>query len=336
MRATLAILAALSGLSAPAAQAAPAGGTDAQPRLVEIIQPYVVQGADGFVDWFYGSAAAWGRTPVAPARGRPVSSDGLRLEASLRAKSRLENLLGGIPLDAERKLADAPGLLDEIPAIVERGYLRDERERRQNFHEVLWEVPFEGPSGLVPSIIAASRPGQPLPEAAAPVRPAVEGAPTGIVIDVTGLDAAPALFPRILDESGAEIASDSSGDPACHAAEGFAAYGWEMEIDPRAAERAGDSPGPGGPAARLGERPLRVRAVRAAGALKADIVVPESELSVLRSTPGAMDRLKACTLVILLDSPSSLLDSLAPPEPRRPSPDKKKRMPIEASESPDG
>jgi len=329
--AVLATLATLAGLSVPLARAAETAGAEA---TSDIIQPYVIQVVDGKVDWFAGSVAAWGRTTVVSTRSELALTDRLRLEATLNARAKLVELPGKLHLDAARTIGQEPDLLQALPSIVERGFMADERERRQNQHEVLWALPFEGSGGLVPSILAVSSGAQPPDDIppALPARPEGEEAPTGIVSDAAGLGASPVVLPRILDEGGSEIASDSTADPACHSAPGFAAYGWETTIDARVAAEAENQRSGDAVARRIGSRPLRLRASAKAGELDGDIVLPASEVARLRSTPHAVDVLNACTLVILLDSPPSLLDTVAPPEQRRPSPPKRRRpIPIEGS-----
>lgn len=102
--------------------------------------------------------------------------------------------------------------------------------------------------------------------AAAPAGQPAERGPTGLIVDARGRKIAPALAPRVLDESGRELYGPSALAPEARAQSG-AAYARDVEVARR--ELKG----------RVGERPLVVTAVDARGS---DVVVKSGEAEGLR------------------------------------------------------
>jgi len=301
------------------------------------IEPYVVRRETGYFDWSRATAAAWGEVTVLKSRAQAVTEAQLREQAAYVAKQRLRALLGELPVDADSRLEDRPDLLAKALEFVAQGYVLDEREGRMNLHEVLWAIPLRGPEGLQLSLLGLLHPGS-VPAGAFEAPPPnpvrrESSDPTTIVIDATGAQAGPVLFPRILDEGGSVIASTTTADPACVARRGFVSYAWEMPSAPADLRAEGSPPRT---AVRLGENPLRVKAGSASGSLGGDIVLPGQEVARLRATPGAADLMRGCAIVILLDPPPS--DLAAPP--RAPAgkgqPPQKSKVPIEAPAAPGG
>ena len=110
-----------------------------------------------------------------------------------------------------------------------------------------------------------------LPKAAAAPAPA---GPTSLVVDATGLKVAPALAPRLLDETGKELYGPSALGESARKAGGVAAYARSLDAARRDL------------AARLGDRPLVVKAIRAQGT---DLVLSAADaapVAVPAAVPG--------------------------------------------------
>jgi len=137
--------------------------------------------------------------------------------------------------------------------------------------EVDIEVPLDG------VLSDALLPGPPAPAAPAPAAPAHDpapssaapDAPTAVVVDARGLNVAPALAPRLLDEAGAEIYGPGALAPEARKA-GGAAYAKDLEAAKRTL------------APRLGDRPAVVKAVRAQGS---DLVISNADAAKLAGRP---------------------------------------------------
>jgi hypothetical protein len=132
--------------------------------------------------------------------------------------------------------------------------------------EIDVEVPLEG------ALSDALLPRPAAPPAIPPAPPPAGGgasapAPaTSLVVDARGQKVVPALAPRILDEGGKELYGPASlGEPGRKSG-GAAAYAPDLEAARKAV------------AARIGERPLVVKAVRAQGA---DLVISAADAAAL-------------------------------------------------------
>jgi len=106
-----------------------------------------------------------------------------------------------------------------------------------------------------------------LPKAAA--EPAA-GGPTSLVIDASGLKLAPALAPRLLDEAGKELYGPSALGESARRSGGVAAYARSLEAARRDL------------GARVGDRPVVVKAVRAQGS---DLVLAAADAATLAARP---------------------------------------------------
>jgi hypothetical protein len=155
------------------------------------------------------------------------------------------------------------------------GTLRGFRETARRYYsdggvEVDIEVPLEGVAEAV------------LPRAAAAPAPAPAG-PTALVVDASGLKVLPALAPRLVDEGGKELYGAASLGEAARRGNGVAAYARSLDSARRELS------------ARLGDRPLVVKAARAQGA---DLVLPADAAAALAGNPAFLSEGR---VVILTD-----------------------------------
>ncbi len=136
------------------------------------------------------------------------------------------------------------------------------------------EVPLDGVAeALLPPAAAAKEPlGAPAPAAA-----------TGLLVDARGTGLEPALAPRLLDEKGLEVYGAGAVAPEARRRLGVAAWA----ADPEAARRE--------LAARLGERPLVVRALGARGS---DVLLSDADAAAVRA---ARELLGAARVVIVTE-----------------------------------
>ena len=120
-----------------------------------------------------------------------------------------------------------------------------------------------------------------LPEAAPPLTA------TGLVVDARGLGLKPALLPRILDEGGGEIYSTRQVSRQIAVDQGLVGYAKEVA----AAQRN----------IRVTDKPLLVKGIKAAGKEKTDVVVPESDASVIVAAASASKFLEKSRVIIVYD-----------------------------------
>jgi hypothetical protein len=123
-------------------------------------------------------------------------------------------------------------------------------------------------------------------QAAAPVLPTTGDLKnTGLIVDAKGLAAKPALAPRLLDEAGKEVYASNFVVKDALKANGIAGY--LKSVDEAKAS------------ARVGERPLVVKAVRLAGA--SDLVLSDADAAQLRDPQGNVSFLGEGRVIIVAD-----------------------------------
>jgi hypothetical protein len=124
-------------------------------------------------------------------------------------------------------------------------------------------------------------------------RSVAQGAPskafTGLIIDARGLGAVPALAPRIVDEAGKEVYGSAYVSREFAVKWGMAGYA----RDPvQAAEVHKD---------RLGSNPGVIKALRATGASRCDLVLSDADARSVREAAQSMSFLSDCRVIIILD-----------------------------------
>lgn len=134
--------------------------------------------------------------------------------------------------------------------------------------------------------------GKPAPQVSAGVTaPVYEGAKgtvySGLIIDARGLGVKPAMSPKILDENGKEIYGSMYVKKEFALKQGMVGYA----RDPKKAaklERAGKNPG-------------MVKALRASGKNKADLVIANKDAADVMAAKENMSFLEKCRVIIVVD-----------------------------------
>jgi len=137
--------------------------------------------------------------------------------------------------------------------------------------------------------------GQPWPEGKEPpagvklVPYETGGAPeyTGVLIDAKGLESRPALFPRVVTESGDEVFGPDFAIPEQMAQSGLVGY-----FDDRAQAMT---------AGRIGPDPLIVRALGVAGTNACDLVVSHADAARIHGSKASLELLSRCHVGFLVD-----------------------------------
>jgi hypothetical protein len=220
--------------------------------------PLVAVAEPGSVDWqkrqvkCTGSGAA----NLKDAGGNPaVARIGAEKVAKLDALRNCLEATKGVAVSGSQTVGAAMGSDSAIKGAVE-GAVKGFRVVSTRYFsdggvEVDVEVPLEGVSDAV------------LPKAAA--APAATGA-TALLVDARGLKVAPALAPRLVDEAGKELYGPAALGESARRASGVAAYARSLEGAKKDL------------AARLGDRPAVVKALRANGT---DLVVGAADAATI-------------------------------------------------------
>lgn len=110
---------------------------------------------------------------------------------------------------------------------------------------------------------------------------------TGLVVDARGLDAKPAMSPRVLDENGQEVYGAAFVSREYAVQQGMSGYSKNIDA---ATENQ-----------RVTKNPLIVKAIKTEGPGKTDFIINNTEASNLRGAPENLSFLKQCRVIIVVD-----------------------------------
>jgi hypothetical protein len=134
-----------------------------------------------------------------------------------------------------------------------------------------------------PTTPGVSVPGQ--PSASAPAQTGV--AYTGLIVDARGLGIRPAMAPKIMNEDGKEVYGSAWINRDWAVREGMVGY----LKDPVAAQ---SNP-------RVTDKPLVVKAVKASGDARVDMVISNADAASLQGASQTLSMLEKCRVIVLVD-----------------------------------
>ena len=108
---------------------------------------------------------------------------------------------------------------------------------------------------------------------------------TGLIVDALGLDLQPALVVRVMDENGELLYGPGFSSRDYAVSWGVVGYASGTAVDQK----------------RLGAAPLRVAALRVAGAGRSDVTISNSAADEIRGLPEHVSFLRECRIVIWVD-----------------------------------
>ena len=128
---------------------------------------------------------------------------------------------------------------------------------------------------------------EPLPKPSAPAPKPVPEVFTGMVIDARGINARPAMAPKILNENGDEVYGSAYVSREFAVQQGMSGYAKDLTA-------AQSNP-------RVTNSPLTVKGLRTEGHGRSDIVISNADASRLRSASEHLAFLKKCRVMIVVD-----------------------------------
>ncbi len=205
------------------------------------------------------------------------------------ALRQLIEIVNGVTLTSETTMSGA--MVDDVINTKVQGFIRGARQTGQPKYlsdtsvEVEYAVPMSGISDIVlpPVTVPAAAPGTPAAAATTPTT----GGITGVIIDARGLQARPAMAPRILDQNGNPVYGPGTYSREYAVTNGVAGYSKSLEAaqkDPRV----------------MGN-PLVVKGVATAGTNRTDITISNADVSKIDAANRSYNVLKDCRILILLD-----------------------------------
>jgi hypothetical protein len=108
-----------------------------------------------------------------------------------------------------------------------------------------------------------------------------------MVVDARGLQARPAMAPKVLDENGKEVYGSMNVDKEFAVQQGMSGYARDLTA-------AQSNP-------RVTNNPVSVKGVKTEGPGRADIVISNADADKIRGAAENMTFLKKCRVMIVLD-----------------------------------
>ena len=140
------------------------------------------------------------------------------------------------------------------------------------------------PAAPVPPVPA---PAAPAPVVTAPAPPPAAVAYSGLVVDARGIQARPAMSPRIYDEDGKEVYGSANVDREYAVQQGMSGYARDLT-----AAQSNQ---------RVTANPITVKGLRNAGAGRSDVIISNADAQQIRASGENASFMKKCRVMIVLD-----------------------------------
>lgn len=250
---------------------------------VESVEKY----GQSTINWSVGYIEAMGLGASPDSATAKIQNRPITLRAAKEMASRnLAEIVRMVQVDSSAKLvnliAQNSALNTQVNALIQNAIVADQQFMPDGTVEIKLRIALYRELGqaIYPLLVVAKQ------EASAPATPGAATF-TGIVVDARGTGARPAIFPKILDEDGKEIYAASMVDSDVFAQFGMSGYTREIMIGPRHP--------------RVAPSALIIKAIRASGTAKADVVINKEDAQKINTAPQSAGLLKQCRVMIVVD-----------------------------------
>lgn len=269
---------------------------------------WVEKVGQGSVNWSAGyiEAVGIGAPPdrsIGKINARPMALRAAKVDA-------LRNLLEitkGVQIDSRTVVKDFTVESDVVNTQVE-GLIKGAQVVNQQYMsdgtvEVIVRMPLYGDLSriVVPmalekrKTITPPTPAPPVPAPKAPAPAVTTPAPappapiayTGLVIDARGIQARPAMSPRVFDEDGRELYGSANVDREYAVQQGMSGYARDLT----AAQSN----------SRVTANPVTVKGIKTSGPGRSDVVISNAEAQQIRASAENASFMKKCRVMIVLD-----------------------------------
>ena len=260
-------------------------GSDANPVVEQL-------GSRGVVNWTGGYVEAVGiGAPPQRYVGTPQARPNALRAGQIDAYRNLIEVINGVRVDSTTTIRDFTVESDIINTQVQ-GIVKGAKTIKQEYLsdgtvEVTVRMPLSGnfSAVIVPRILEKRQ--VMIPPATPPPPAATSETVTGLVVDARGIQARPAMSPRILDEKGQEVYGSMNVDREYAVQQGMSGYARDLTA-------AQSNP-------RVTNNPVSVKGIRTEGAGRSDIVIAEADAEKIRAAGDSGGFLKKCRVMIVLD-----------------------------------
>jgi len=253
----------------------------------------------GAVNWSGGYIEALGigapaDKSIGKANARPMA---LRA-AKIDAYRNLLEITKGVRVDSTTTIRDFTVESDvintQVDGLVKGAVVVNQEYMSDGTVEVRVRMPLYGNLSqvIIPASIEKRKdlkppeaPAIPAPAAVAPAGPPI--AYTGLVVDARGIQARPAMSPRIFDEDGKEVYGSANVDREYAVQQGMSGYARDLTAA-QSNQRVTNSP-------------VTVKALKTSGAGKADLIISNADAQQIRDSAENASFMKKCRVMIVLD-----------------------------------
>jgi hypothetical protein len=292
----------------------PVATTEIQTGNQVVEQVNVLEGGDmiGRIDWENRAIYSVGDGVVPPDPIHPSQARVRAKRAAIdEAYGRMVEMANEVRVDAESTTRNFVNenrtVRTRVSGMVKNAEIEEIKQFDDGSYQVMMKMSMDGAKGLGSTllpvqmervrkvrVVSHTKKGA-ISSVSTPssVEPAVHSATkkalnyTGLIINTKGLDAKPAMYPRVLDESGESVYDVASANPNATIEEGLTGY--RKSID--AAKQV----------ARIGNNPLIIKAQKINGKYNADIIVSDSDAQKIFQADSKGGILGEAKVVVVID-----------------------------------
>ena len=262
-------------------------GSNAFAQLVGTVKDVETSvGSSGKIDWTTGviTAVGIGAPPAQPANAAQARAMAERAAQVVAYRNLLE-AVKGVRIDStttvENFMVTSDVVRTQVSGFVQGAMVMDKKYMSDGSVEVTVGMKLTG--ALADSLLPKTPPASPTGIVTTPGGQAF----TGLIVDARGLGVRPAMAPKILNEDGKEVYGSAWINRDWAVREGMAGY----LKDPLQAQQ---NP-------RVTDKPLLVKAIKASGDARVDVVISNADAAMLQGAAQNLSFLEKCKVIILVD-----------------------------------
>jgi len=267
---------------------------------------WVEKVGQGSVNWSAGYIEAVGigapsDKSIGKANARPMAMRAAKVDAYRN----LLEITKGVQVDSATTVksftVESDVINTQVSGLVKGAVVVDQQYMSDGTVEVRLRMPLYGnlaqiimplamakpPVAPAPSAPEAPAPAAPAPAVTAPAAPAAPVAYTGMVVDARGIQARPAMSPRVYDEDGKEVYGSANVDREYAVQQGMSGYARDLT-----AAQSNQ---------RVTASPITVKALRTNGPGKSDLIISNADAQQIRASAENMTFMKKCRVMVVLD-----------------------------------
>jgi hypothetical protein len=260
----------------------------------------------GAVNWSAGYIEAVGISASADKSVGKINARPMALRtAKVDAYRNLLEITKGVRVDSATTVKDfmveSDVISTQVEGLVKGAVVVDQQYMSDGTVEVKVRMPLYGNfSQIIVPLAFAKRKEMPLPRPAlapaapapapavtTPAAPTAPVAYTGMVVDARGIQARPAMSPRVFDEDGKEVYGSTNVDLEYAVQQGMSGYTRDLPVAQSNQ--------------RVTANPVTIKALKTSGPGKSDLIISNADAQQVRASAENASFMKQCKVMIVLD-----------------------------------